>query len=644
MEEENPPVVEESELNEHQKNIKQLIETSKKLPVGRIKGILRKFRTQFCGTIINKSDLAEKRVNNITEDIYQNAIANNFEIFIPIDSKFPNFYIKLHKPEFYFNKRIVIKYDTWNINQTYPIGHFIKTLGNVNDVKVENEVILLEHSVDVNPFSQKIINSLPNENTQLKVTEEDLKHRKDLRGINICSIDPPGCKDIDDALHCRVLPNGDYEVGVHIADVTHYIKAGGEVDRIAARNSNTVYMVHKRTDMLPKVLTENLCSLVGNKERFAFSVIWILDSKTLEIKDVDYFKSVIKSKAALTYKQAMDRIEDTNDNSELTISIRNLLKISRHLRQKRLGDGALILASSEMKFNVDFETNSINDISMYQTYETNQLVEEYMLLANVYVAQKIYNTYPSCAVLRRHPLPKEKELKNLKDLLAEYGYKISIDNSKDLGESLDYIKKENDPFFNKLVRIMLTRTMNQAKYFPSSEFGFNEFFHYGLAMPIYTHFTSPIRRYADVLVHRLLAAALDIDYLPVDMSNKVKANKQCDQMNRQNRVAFFCSRASNDFSTYLFFKEKVEELEISIFGVDSQAIRGLSQKYGIEAEVLFLDSQGNNLIKKIDLDKKLICLIDNRTINIFDRVLVSIHASYVNYRREIKYKYIKKFD
>lgn len=634
--------IEENELNEKQLNLKQLIETSKKLPVGKVKGIMRKFRNQFCGTIINNTDFNTNKINNLTRDIYEKSMGNNIQIFIPIDPKIPNFYIKLHQPEIYYNRRILIKYDKWHADQIYPFGHFLKNLGEVNDVKVENEVILLENSVDVNPFSPKIINSLPAENAQLKITDEDLKKRRDLRGINICSIDPPGCKDIDDALHCRVLQNGDYELGVHIADVTHYVKANSEVDKIAARNSNTVYMVHKRTDMLPKVLTENLCSLVGNKERFAFSVTWIVDKDTLEIKDVDFFKSIIKSKSAMTYKDAMDRINDEKDNSELTISIRNLLKISKHLRNKRLNEGALVLASTEMKFNVDFETNSINDISMYQSYETNQLVEEFMLLANVYVAQKIYNSYPSCAVLRRHPLPKEKELANLANLLHNNGHNLNSSTSKLLGASLDKIKKENDPFFNKLIRIMLTRTMNQAKYFPSSEFAYDEFLHYGLAMPIYTHFTSPIRRYADVLVHRLLAAALDIDYLPMDMSNKVRSLKQCDQMNKQNRVAFFCSRASNEFSTYLFFQNKKEELEISIFSVDSFGIRGLSQKYGIEAEIFFLDNDNKNMIKKIDLENKSLLLNDKTELKIFDRVLVSINPNYVNYRREIKYKFIKK--
>lgn len=478
---------------------------------------------------------------------------------------------------------------------------------------------------------------MPREDTELKVDDEELSKRLDLREICICSIDPPGCKDIDDALHCRTLNNGNFEVGVHIADVTHYVRPGTEVDRIAARNCNTVYMVHKRTDMLPKVLTENLCSLVGNRERLAFSVLWEVDKNTLEIVDVKYTKSVIKSKAALTYQQANEKMNDLSDKSDLAEGIRNLSRIAKHLKQKRLEAGALILASNEMKFVVDFHTNSINDISMYQTFETNSLVEEYMLLANVYVADKIYKSYPSCAVLRRHPSPKEKEIKSLQNLLKQYGHEIDISNSKALGETLDKLKKENDRFFNKLVRIMLTRTMNQAKYFGSSEIGYEDFFHYGLAMPIYTHFTSPIRRYADVLVHRLLAAALDIDYLPLDMSHKVKTSRECDQMNKQNRVAFFCSKDSNDLSTYMFFKNKKTEMEVVIFGIDSNFIRGISVEHGIEADIQF-----NNTIKSVDIDKKTILLNNGSKLNIFDHVLVEIKAVMHNYRREIKYNFIKK--
>jgi exosome complex exonuclease DIS3/RRP44 len=329
----------------------------------------------------------------------------------------------------------------------------------------------------------------------------------------------------------------------------------------------------------------------------AFSAIWEVDKDSLDILNVKYAKTVIKSRAALTYEQASKIIADKKDNSELANSIRNLQKIAKHLKEKRISDGALILASNEMKFDINLETNTINDITLYKTFETNSLVEEFMLLANVYVADKIYKHYPSCAILRRHPLPKEKELAQLQVILKDRGYTIDTSTSKNLSDSLDKIKRENDSFFNKLVRIMLTRTMNQAKYFQSSEFGYEDFFHYGLAMPIYTHFTSPIRRYSDVLVHRLLAAAIDFDYLPTDMSNKIRAAKQCDQMNIQNRRAFFCSQDSNKLSTYIFFKDMKEEMEVVIFGIDSKFVRGISTKYGIEADIT-MD------IKIIDAEKK----------------------------------------
>jgi len=166
--------------------------------------------------------------------------------------------------------------------------------------------------------------------------------------LNKASIDPPGCKDIDDALHCRVLENGNYEIGVHIADVTYYVKANSEIDRIAAKSSNTIYLVHKRTDMLPKVLTENFCSLVSNQDRLAFSALWEIDRNSLEILNVNFAKTVIRSKASLTYQKAHEIMHDKNDKSELAESIRNLNKIARHIRKKRMDNGALILASNEV--------------------------------------------------------------------------------------------------------------------------------------------------------------------------------------------------------------------------------------------------------------------------------------------------------
>ena len=627
------------------KTIKEKISNTKLQPTGFIRGVLRRNRNTFCGTIFNPNDkvnnsINEKILNFLKTGAYKKD--ENIAIFIPIDSKFPNFMLKLHEVEKYYNQRIVIKFDEWNSNTIIPSSHFFKKLGKCLDIPVENEIILYEHNVDINPFSKKIIDSMPNEDVEFKCPPEELKKRMDLRNKPVCSIDPPGCKDIDDALHAVELPNGNYELGVHIADVSHYVKAGSAVDKIAAKNCNTIYLVHKRTDMLPKVLTENLCSLVGKKERLAFSVLWEFDKNNLEIKNVKYGKSVIKSMTALTYEQAQNILNDKNDNSKMATSIKILDIITRDLKRKRMEDGALILSSNSMKFNLDNETNTITDISEYKTFQTNSLVEECMLLANVWVAKKIYQSYPSCAILRRHPPPKEKELNNFIQILKERGHELKAGNNLELNNSLDNIKKEGDPFFNKLVRSLLTRTMNQAKYFPSCEFSYEDFYHYGLAMDIYTHFTSPIRRYSDILVHRLLSAALENDYLPMELTNKVKMNKECTQMNRQNRVGFFCGQDSNYFSAFTFFKEHEKErkkFEVVIHNIDENFIKGMSVEYGIEGNIDF-DKIGG--IETVDPIGKTFKLKNGDNIALFDHIICEIVTSFFNYRYEIKYFYVQK--
>ena len=623
-------------------SIKEKISKTKLQPTGYIQGVLRRNRNIFCGTIYNPNDKINNSIDEKIENFLKNYQKENLAVFIPIDSKYPNFILQLHEVEKYYNQRIVIKFDEWSSNIIIPSAHFFKNLGKCLDIPVENEIILYEHNVDINPFSKKIIDSMPNEDVEFKCPPEELKKRMDLRGKPVCSIDPPGCKDIDDALHAEIMPNGNYELGVHIADVSHYVKAGDAVDKIAAKNCNTIYLVHRRTDMLPKVLTENLCSLVGNKERLAFSVLWEFDRNTLEIKNVKYGKSVIKSMAALTYEKAQNILNDQNDNSRMAKSIKILDLITKDLKRKRMEDGALILSSNSMKFNLDNETNTITDISEYKTFQTNSLVEECMLLANVWVAKKIYQSYPSCAILRRHPPPKEKELNNFIQILKERGHELKAGNNLELNNSLDNIKKEGDPFFNKLVRSLLTRTMNQAKYFSSSEFSYEDFYHYGLAMEIYTHFTSPIRRYSDILVHRLLSAALENDYLPMEITNKVKMNKECTQMNRQNRVGFFCGQDSNYFSAFTFFKEHENErkkIEIVIHNIDENFIKGMSVEYGIEGT---LDFERVGGIESVDSVGKKFKIKNGDNVELFDHIICEIVTTFYNYRYEIRYFYVNK--
>lgn len=246
---------------------------------------------------------------------------------------------------------------------------------------------------------------------------------------------------------------------------------------------------------------------------------------------------MIRSRASLSYYKAQEMMDDPTDNTPLTSGLRGLLKIATVLRDKRMENGALTLSSPELKFKLDNSSQNPTDVSEYQHVDAHYMIEEFMLLANIAVAEKISMHFPTFAVLRRHPKPKEKEIQSLSEQLAKFGFAVSTETSKKFAESLDRAERPGDPFFNKLIRIMATRCMNQAIYFPLGEIDPQEAFHYGLAVTLYTHFTSPIRRYADVLVHRLLAASIDISSLSNDMTDKFKMSKQCDQMNRKNRMA-----------------------------------------------------------------------------------------------------------
>ena len=282
----------------------------------------------------------------------------------------------------------------------------------------------------------------------------------DLRHLDVCSVDPPGCKDIDDALHCITLENGNYQVGVHIADVTHFVRAGAEIDKEAARRCTTVYMVDRRTDMLPGLLTESLCSLVCHVDRCAFSVIFEIDPKTFKTVKVDFGKSIIRSRESLSYYQAQDMIDDPNNHAPLTEGLRGLLKIATALRDKRMFNGALTLSSPEIKFKLDNKSQNPTDVSEYKHVDAHYMIEEFMLLANIAVAEKISMHFPTFAILRRHPKPKEKEIQALSEQLSKFGFEVSTETSKKFAESMDKAERPGDPFFNKLVRIMATRCMN----------------------------------------------------------------------------------------------------------------------------------------------------------------------------------------
>lgn len=381
-----------------------------------------------------------------------------------------------------------------------------------------------------------------------------------MRNVVICSVDPPGCTDIDDALHARPLPNGNMEIGVHIADVSHFIRPGNALDKEAASRATTVYLVDKRIDMVPELLSSNLCSLRGGVERFAFSCIWEIDNDA-NIVETKFHKSVIKSSKAMTYEEAQLIIDDTTQKHAIAEGLRSLNKVAKILKKRRVEKGALVLASPEIRFQVDSETHDPIEVEAKKLRETNSMVEEFMLLANVSVAEKIQQEFPECAMLRRHPCPPQSNFDPLVKAARNRGFDVNTSTGKELATSLDSIYKDDNPYLNTMLRILATRCMMQAVYFISGTIQKDDYFHYGLAAPIYTHFTSPIRRYADIIVHRLLAACIGADSTYTELLDKNKNSNLCNNLNYRNRMAQYAGRASVALNTHLFFKNRTEDEE-----------------------------------------------------------------------------------
>ncbi len=454
--------------------------------------------------------------------------------------------------------------------------------------------------------------------------------RLDLRHLPVLSIDPPGCKDIDDALHCTVLPNGNYQVGVHIADVTHYVKAGSAIDLEAANRSTSTYLVNKRLDMLPGLLTTDLCSLKGNVDRFAFSVLWEV-TPSAEIVDVEFKKSIIHSIAALTYQQAQGMIDQADNEDDIQAgAVKRLASLARKFRKRRIDAGALTLASPEVKFVLDSESLNPTDVQAYQLFEANALVEEFMLLANVTVGKKILRHYPTLSILRRHPAPNRAMFDSLISKAKCRGHTINIDDSKRLADSLDAAVIENDPYFNKLLRILSTRCMSPAQYFCSGEYKPTDWHHYGLAAPVYTHFTSPIRRYADVCVHRLLAAAIGVDPLPVHLSSKSYLHDLAANMNRRHRSAQLAGRASVQLHTLIVFSGENGAKEEDAYVLDVETNESaepsftvIVPRYGIEGRVYLNNVKANDKGIERNASQHYIQYGETK-IQVFDKVRVRI--------------------
>ncbi|KAJ3262535.1 exosome catalytic subunit dis3 [Boothiomyces macroporosus] len=589
------------------------------VPTGKVVGIIKRNWRPYCGTI---------DVSSVQQTSTLSAVQSVF--FWSMDKRIPKIRIKTRQAQDLVGKRIIVAIDSWEKNSRYPAGHFVRVLGEVGDKQTETEVLLLEHDVPFAPFSPLVLSFLPEEGENWIVQDKHLANRRDFRGWDICSIDPPGCTDIDDALHAKLLPNGNYQVGVHIADVSHFVKPENAMDLEAQRRGTTVYLVDKRIDMLPGLLGTNLCSLRSNVDRLAFSCIWEITPQA-EILSCEYTKSVIRSKNSFTYDEAQARLDDPNMNDPVSLGIKALNTLAKQLRKKRMEAGALTLASPEVRFRMENDSQDPVDVEMKELKDTNALVEEFMLLANIYVAKKIYDTFPDSSLLRRHPKPPANNFEPLIKAVAPLGIEIDPSTSKTLSDSLDNAVLPSDAYFNKLIRIMTTRCMMQAVYFCSGTLSEPDFWHYGLASPIYTHFTSPIRRYSDLQVHRLLAACIgyEKDYSS-DLVDKTKVKEMCDGkmiinlvLNYRHRMAQQAARSSVELYTHLFFKGKTLQEEAYVIRILKNGFVVLIPKYGVEGIIYSSPNPDEPAVLTLNAEENVL-VNGNIRIGLFNKVKVQI--------------------
>eukprot|EP00210_Caulerpa_lentillifera_P005441 g5203.t1 len=598
-----------------------------KYPLGEVVGIIKRNwkSTGYCGSIKESSSKAQRAVGYFSR-----------VVFHPKTRSFPPIVIRTAQVQELIGKRIVVAIDSWPADSRLPLGHYIKKLGEIGHKTTETEVLLLENEINTNPFTPAVHACVPPLPWTVPTGDLEDPDRTDFQNLCIFSIDPPDCKDIDDALHFRFVSSEECEIGVHIADVTHFLLPNTPLDLEASKRSTTVYLVEKAISMLPRALTEEICSLKSGVERLAFSIVWRMtpDGEFIENQPPMFTKSVIKSRASLSYSEAQARIDDERLQDELTCNLRHLNILCKILRNKRRKLGALELASSEVKFQLDSETQDPTDVAIYQTLDTNRLVEEMMLLANNTVAKKILNSFPNSACLRRHPSPNPKRFESIVAALETKGLTLDLTTNKSLGESLNQATASNDPYFNTLLRMMITRCMKEAEYFVSGEHLVTDYYHYGLAMELYTHFTSPIRRYADVLVHRLLSAALGLTPMQECFSNSEYMKDLIRNLNIRHKNAQLASRASASLYTLVYFRNKKVRAEGRVTGFTGIKRLGMNvyiQKYGIEGPVFTSSSSSEAQMNKtgsfvLKNSTELESSETQKTYCIFDKVIVEIEV------------------
>lgn len=465
-----------------------------KRPEGEVIEVVERHKTDFVGVIDIQANFAF--VSTANPKMYT-------DIFIPKD--------KIGEAE--QGDVVLVHIEDWPARADSPFGSVIKVLGKPGEHDTEIHAILAEYGlpsefpIEVETFAQKIDTS---------IEEDEIAKRRDMRDTLTFTIDPKDAKDFDDALSFKKLENGNYEIGIHIADVSYYLKEGTILDDEAYQRATSVYLVDRVVPMLPEVLSNFACSLRPNEEKYTFSAIFEI-TETTQVVNQWFGRTVIYSDQRFAYEEAQYIIETKDDvipeeisitgssyqvSSEIVAATLKMDELAKIFRKRRMAEGAISFDKVEVKFNLD-EAGEPQGVYFKVSKDANHLIEEFMLLANRKVAEYI-GKQKKTFIYRIHDEPNEDKLIAMQTVIAKFGYKIDFRNKGDISKSLNALMEEvNGKKEQNLIDTLAIRSMSKAKY-STDNIG-----HYGLAFDYYSHFTSPIRRYPDVMVHRLLQHYLD---------------------------------------------------------------------------------------------------------------------------------------
>ncbi len=561
----------------------------------RIQLLAKRKRADTEGTVIEILERAQTRFVGVLE------VQKHFA-FLVMDSKFLANDIFIPSEELHGAKngdKVLVEILEWPEKANNPVGKVVDILGKPGDNNTEMHAILAQYGL---PYKypekvEKFADMIPEE-----IDKKEIAKREDFRNVFTLTIDPKDAKDFDDAISIRKISPTLWEVGVHIADVTHYVKPGDLIDKEAEERATSIYLVDRTIPMLPEKLSNSLCSLRPHEDKLCFSAVFEMNEKG-EVKKSRIVRTVVHSDVRLTYEEAQTIIE--TEKGDFSTEILVLNNLAKQLREKRFANGAINFERYEVKFNLD-ENGKPLGVYFKESKEANHLIEEFMLLANRTVAETIGKVpkgkVAKAFVYRVHDVPDPEKLDTFNTFILRFGHKIKASGTKvEVAKSINSLldKVQGRPEEN-LVETIAIRTMSKAVY-STKNVG-----HYGLAFDYYTHFTSPIRRYPDMMVHRLLEKYLE-GGRSVDQSQLEAECKHCSDMEL---VAANAERDSIKYKQVEFMSDKIGKVYDGV-------VSGITE-WGIYVEINENKVEGMIPIRELDddfyeLDEKNYRLVGRRT-------------------------------